>query len=45
MKETYKKPDMVTETIEIGTLLASPTGSAVPIAQLEPFFGLCPPCP
>jgi hypothetical protein len=43
MKETYEKPKMVTETIDIGLLVAN--GSPVPIAALEPFFGLCPPCP
>ena len=45
MKESYERPSMVTETIEIGTLFANAVGSPVPIAQLEPYFGLCPPCP
>ncbi len=44
MKQPYEKPKMVTERIEIGALAAgSPGGN--PIAQLQPFFGLCPPCP
>jgi hypothetical protein len=43
MKETYEKPKMLTEEVEVGTLVAqeSPAG---PVPQLQPFFGLCPPC-
>ncbi len=41
MKEPYEKPRMVTETMEIGILVA---GSSAPIQALEPFFNLCPPC-
>jgi len=42
MKETYEKPKMATETIEIDLLAA---GSArLAIDQLDPYFLLCPPC-
>lgn len=45
MKETYEKPEMVTETIEIGKLIAGSPGTVPsnPIAVAEPFGGLC--CP
>ncbi len=42
MKDTYEKPKMMTEAVDIGQLVA---GSPEPIGALEPFFGLCPPCP
>jgi hypothetical protein len=42
MKETYEKPKMLTEEIEVGALVAQ--SPMQPVAQLEPFFGLCPPC-
>ena len=45
MKETYEKPAMVTESVDIGVLIAGSPGTQVPVAQLQPFFGLCPPCP
>jgi hypothetical protein len=44
MKEPYEKPKMVTETVEIGKLIAGSPGTESPINQLQPFFGLCPPC-
>jgi hypothetical protein len=44
MKEPYAKPRMVTEKLEIGALMAIGSPAGEPIAQLEPFFGLCPPC-
>ncbi|MFC1893705.1 hypothetical protein ACFLYR_06750 [Chloroflexota bacterium] len=44
MKESYEKPQMVTEKVEIGTLVAGGTPAAAPLPQLVPFFGLCPPC-
>jgi hypothetical protein len=43
MKEPYEKPEMVTETIEIGKLIAGSPGTYNPIAVAEPFGGLC--CP
>jgi len=43
MKEPYEKPRMVTETIDIGTLLAG-GGSPLLYDQLEPWFKGCPPC-
>lgn len=42
MKEPYEKPMMVTETIEIGLLLAN--GSPHLYSQMQPFLGWCPPC-
>jgi len=39
VKERYEKPEIVTEEIEIGVY------GQYPISQLQPFFGLCPPCP
>jgi len=42
MKEPYEAPQMVTEEIEtLGVLNAS---NSSPIAQLQPYFGLCDPC-
>lgn len=42
MKQPYEKPKMVVETIEIGTLAAgSPVGK---VSQIQPNFGICPPC-
>ena len=46
MKETYEKPTMLTEEVEVGALMATEaivTGAS-PVPQLQPFFGLCPPC-
>jgi hypothetical protein len=43
MKETYEKPRMITETIEIGTLIAGGSNFTL-IGQLQPNLGLCPPC-
>ena len=40
MKETYEKPTMLTEKVEPGTLVAQ----YAPVPELQPFFGLCPPC-
>jgi len=43
MKEPYETPKMVTERVEeLGVLVAS---SSSPVKALNPFFGLCPPCP
>jgi len=39
-KETYEKPEMRTEEIEIGVYGNYETS---PVAQLQPMFGLC--CP
>lgn len=43
MKETYEKPKMTTETIEIGKLIAGSAGIISPVAQAQPLGGLC--CP
>jgi hypothetical protein len=43
MKEAYEKPAMLTEEVDVGTLVA--TTPAGPVPELQPFFGLCPPCP
>jgi hypothetical protein len=42
MRETYEKPMMLTEEVEVGTLVATSPGA--PIPELQPFFALCPPC-
>ncbi len=40
-KEEYQKPQILSEMIEIGVY--GQYGESQPIAQLQPFFGLC--CP
>ena len=41
-KEQYEKPTIVIEEIELASVVgAYPQG---PISDLQPFFGLCPPC-
>jgi len=40
-KETYEKPEIRTEEIE---LFAYGQYEALPIPELAPFFNLCPPC-
>ena len=41
-KEVYEKPKIISEKIAITVYgQASPVG---PIQQMQPFFGLCPPC-
>jgi hypothetical protein len=42
-KEFYEKPQILTEEIEIGVY--GQYGGGEPVPQLQPFFGLCPPCP
>jgi hypothetical protein len=42
-KETYRKPEIRSETIEIGVY--GNYNGELPVPQLQPFFGLCPPCP
>lgn len=44
MKEAYEKPTMTTEITE-GALVGQSSPVGDPIAQMQPFFGLCPPCP
>ena len=39
-REGYSKPEIRSEAIEVGAY-GQP---AQPIDQLQPFFGLCPPC-
>jgi hypothetical protein len=39
-KEVYQKPEIKSETVEMGVY-----GQYQPVPQLQPFFGLCPPCP
>jgi len=41
-KEPYEKPEIESEDVEI---IAYGQYEAMPISQLNPFFGLCPPCP
>ncbi|MBN2543401.1 hypothetical protein JXI42_11105 [bacterium] len=52
MKNSYTKPSMDTETVDIPVLASqggsgicggdpNPGGDSSPIAQLSPFFGLC----
>ena len=43
MKDSYEKPNMVVETVDI-PILAQQCGSGAidgPVNKLEPFFGLC----
>jgi len=44
MKQPYEKPKMVIERIEFGALAEGGSPGGNPIPQLQPFFGLCPPC-
>ena len=38
VKEIYCKPEIRSEEIEVGVY------GEYPIAQMQPWFGLCPPC-
>lgn len=40
-REIYEKPAIRTEEIELGVYGEYQTS---PVPQLQPFFGLCPPC-
>lgn len=40
-KEFYEKPEIRTEEIELN---AYGQYATAPVPQLQPFFGLCPPC-
>ena len=40
VKEKYCKPEIRSEEIEVGVY----GDGGYPIPQLQPFFGLCPPC-
>lgn len=42
VREEYSKPEIRSEEIEMGVYAQ---GSPEPINQLQPMFGLCPPCP
>ena len=43
MKEQYESPQMLTERVDIGVLVAN-GASPSPIAQLQAFYGLCSLC-
>jgi hypothetical protein len=43
MKQTYEKPNMITEKTEIGSLAANGSQAGLPVQDLEPNYGLC--CP
>jgi hypothetical protein len=42
-KETYRKPEIRSETVEIG-VYGNYGVPEDPFPQLLPYFGLCPPC-
>ena len=46
-KEPYVRLEIQSEDVEMGAYGGSPGGGGepLPVAQLSPFFGLCPPCP
>ena len=44
MKETYEKPKMETESIDIGALIAGSV-DVMPTPQMVSYLNLCPPCP